>query len=213
METQPEFAVGEELLAHWVEYSLNRPESEWVAVTPSMNLGPLRASEAGMGFFLRLEFDPYKTKAPVDWTAHAAKAGGIDLLHANWTVNDVNLALWEGRNFIIIGAELSGSPLPDANDKERYIIALLHKVLCESPEVQTKQFVFPGDFNIHFDDRHIVSQRSRSIYGLVTRHDRIDILTKNQKAYFIFFKKIAQLMNYPPDDEWFPAEARQIFSR
>jgi hypothetical protein len=42
----------------------------------------------------------------------------------------------------------------------------------------------------------------------VSRHDRADILILEGEVHFLFYKKIEQLLEFLPGDEWFSPKAR-----
>jgi hypothetical protein len=98
--------------------------------------------------------------------------------------------------------------LAQSKSKRDYVAGLIQTVIKADTPDHRWEFKLPADLDQSWNQRLISNSGARPIGDLQSRHDRADIYLLNESVYFIFYKKIDQLEDFPPDDEWFSPEAR-----
>lgn len=202
--------LNEPTLERWVAGALFVPGNQFVPVDAHRDLlfRPLQESKGALGFFLKEEVDPYRGVRDVRWKAHAAEQGGLDLLKSNYEAAGLNLAITEGRNVVFVNVSRKNESLAQSKSKRDYVAGLIQVAMKTDATGHNWEFQLPADLDQSWNQRLISNSGAGPIRDLQSRHDRADILLLNDSVYFIFYKKIDQLEDFLPDDEWFSPEAR-----
>lgn len=208
--------LNEPLLERWLNGALLVPGSAFVPADafPDLLFRPLLESKGVLGFFLKKEVDPYRDAQGVHWKAHAADPGGLDLLKSGeYEAAGLRLTITESRNVVIVEAARAGETLATAKSKRAYVDGLVQAVVQTDSEDQHWEFQLPGEIETAWEGRLISNKGASPLKDLESRHDRADILLLNGSVYFVFYKKIAQLENFLPDDQWFSPETRAAIAK
>ena len=202
--------LNEPVLERWLTNSLSVPDDQFVPAEayPKLLFRPLQESKGVMGFFLKDEVDPYRGVQGVQWKAHAAEPGGLDLLKSEYEAGGLHLVVTEGRNFMIVKVARSNESLAKSKSKRDYLAGLIEAAMKTEAAGQQWQFELPADLDTSSNQRLISNQGARPIKDLNSRRDRADIVLLNDSVYFVFYKKVDQLEDFLPGDEWFSPEAR-----
>jgi len=201
---------NEPILERWVRGAFSVPDNLFVPVdtAPDLLFRPLEESKATIAFFLKEEVDPYRGVKDVRWTAHAAQQGGMDLLKSNYRAAGLRLAITEGCNVLFINISKVNESLGQSRSKRDYVDDLIKVAMKTETRDHHWEFQLPPDLDQSWNQRLISNRGASPIRDLQSRHDRADILLWNDSVYFIFYKKIDQLEDFLPDDQWFSPQAR-----
>jgi hypothetical protein len=203
--------VTDPLLKEWLTRLFSVPEDRFLGPETYGDLLtlPFHQSRAGIGSFLRPSVDPYRGAQGVQWKAHAGNPGGIDLLRCEYDADGLRLTLTESNNFLLVRAMKQGEEFSTARDRRQYLQEIVREAVnCDAFDHRWS-FKIPGDVGAERATQLIPNAGSPPLVSAIqTRHDRADILIHEGKVYLVFYKKIAQLEDFLPPDQWFSAEAR-----
>lgn len=200
---------GEQRLQRWIGYVLSLATDRFLPITQLGQLlfEPLHESNAAASLFLNESVDPHRAAIKVNWQAHAAASGGIDLLRADYTVAGLDLRLWEGRNFVLVEARQHVLSYAQAPDGQAYLRGLINAVVKLKSQLHDWTITVPASAELAKVQR-LNNVGAPPISSVSSRHDRVDVLIVSGSVLFMFYKKIEQLIGFQADDSWFSPEAR-----
>jgi hypothetical protein len=202
--------LNEPVLEKWLTYCWSVPEEMFVPVEahPKLLFRPLQESNGALGVFLKEEVDPFRGVEGVRWKAHAAEPSGIDLLKSVYQAAGLQVEITASRNFVIVKLAKLNETLAKSKNKRDYVESLVRVAMKTDSLDHHWKFQLPADLETSGDPQLISNAGAPTIKELASRHDRADILLLSGSVYFIFYKKVDQLVDFLPDAEWFSPEAR-----
>lgn len=207
MSSQPD--PGEQRRQRWLIYALGALPETFVNVDDlgTLLVEPMYESSATAGLFLTEAADPHRGGKTVKWQAHAAEAGGIDLLRAGFAARGLEVQCWEGSNFLLMRVGRPEAPYRDAPEKHTWLERSIPVVVKLESALHRWQFAVPADAELLQHPR-LANTGAPPVAEIASRHDRVDVLILNGEVHFMFYKKIDQMMGFRPDDGWFSGAAR-----
>lgn len=202
--------LNEPIRENWLNKSQIIKDKSFVNIKPRSKLAymQLYESKAIMEFFLKKEFDPYRSGVDTRWSAYAAEQGGIDFIRGIYEAQHHNFVITESRNFIVVNVTPDKETQHKITDKKKYLKNFISTVVKTYSSYHNWTFTLPDDLTTSWDKRLITNTGAPPIEELESRDDRVDIVTFERTVYFIFYKKIAQLEDFRPADQWFDPEDR-----
>lgn len=201
--------LNEPILEQWLVRSQSVPDNFFAPADAVLLFEPLQQSKGTMGVFLKEEVDPYRGVEGVRWMAYAADPGGIDLLRSSeYVAAGLRFVITESRNFVIVKVTASDANATRPRNRQAYLTNLIQTVVNTETTSHRWQFALPTNLDTVWEGRLISNQGAPPISELQSRHDRADILILNDTVHFLFYKKVDQLEDFPPEDAWFGTQAR-----
>ena len=170
---------------------------------------PAYQAEALLGFFLERRFDPYRGTPASLWRgAHAGGGGEPDLLKARFSIEELRFEIFDTRNLVIVHVERMHESLGSARDRRRYVGEIVSSVIKSRSASHEWRFEIPDDLDVDHRERVISNVGAPELRQIKTRDDRADIVILDDRLYLVFYKKVAQLLDFQAHDQWFDADAR-----
>jgi hypothetical protein len=203
--------VDEPVLQQWLSQSVALPDGVFASTSGLSDVlfDPMFESRAGMASFLRQAVDPHRGEIPgIEWRAHAAERGGLDLLRTDYQVEGLRLRLTESNNFVVLQALRPPRGLLDSPDKRRYVGDMINLVVQTSAANHAWKFELPAVLDASDGAKLISNVGAPRLADLQSRDDRSDVILFGEWVLFVFYKKIGQLEGFLPGDRWFSPAAR-----
>lgn len=202
-----EVRLDEPLGDRWLRAALSIGEEGWVPAEPVADLlvPQMQASRGALGSFLVASVNPFQGGQEPRWRVHAASADGVDMLRCDYVAGDRSFTLYEGINFVIVRVGPVRA-LSEGLDRED-VTALIDAVVKRDSSDHSWSFDVPSDLGT--EPVHLSTRGAPPIARIQTRNDRADVVIAAGHAYFVFYKKVAQLEDFRPDDSWLSAPARR----
>jgi hypothetical protein len=202
--------VDEPTLRKWGEAALTLPATAFVDLAPAKELlvGVLTESSGAASLFLEPAFDPHRGATGGRWTAHPAGETKLDLLRCEYRAAELSLVLTEGANFLLLEVRRASAPTPAA------LRDLLDRLVqtdapVEGDEPRAWKVDLPTGVDLTQGTHRFTNEGAPPVSDLQGRDQRVDVLVVGGRVFFVFYKKVEQLIGFAKADAWFPAAARE----
>jgi hypothetical protein len=200
--------LNEPIIERWLTTALAMSIDQFAPFDQNLFFRPMQEAKGVLGVFLKEGVDPYRGVKNVQWIAHAAEPGGIDLIRGEYDAAGLRLYLTQNRNFVIIKVNAPSTSLLQARSKADYLMFLVQTVIKTQSADHDWRFELSSNIVNELKPILISNIGAPPLKDLKSRHERADILLMNDSVYFIFYNKIEQLEEFPAADQWFSPAAR-----